>query len=156
MRRASNTLGVSLCIGTVLACAAMHVATFLTLIPPLWVLVVFFPMMGAVLCARAAESGQFLKPRASNLMLCGCALLVYAVITLVYIYKTTGGASSVGVVDGQYFSEYKGQVIRSITEYEYKIFPTLWTRVLSAWIAMMSVFCLRSFAPTVRRGGRMQ
>jgi len=36
-------------------------------------------------------------------------------------------------------------VIRVITENEYRMFPNLWIRVMSAWIAMMAVFCTTSF-----------
>jgi len=61
---------------------------------------------------------------------------------------------SVAIVDGQYVSKYKDQVIRVITKNEYRMFPNLWTRVMSAWIAMMAVFCARSFTlPSYLRRG---
>jgi hypothetical protein len=77
--------------------------------------------------------------------LVGFGLLVYAIFLFVYFYKTTGGASSVDVVDGQYVSKNKDHVIRTLTEQEYRAFPNLWTRVMSAWLAMMAVFCSKSF-----------
>jgi len=52
--------------------------------------------------------------------------------------------SSVAVVDGRYVSMYKEHVIRNISEQEYRMFPNLWTRVMSAWMAMMAVFCSKS------------
>ena len=75
----------------------------------------------------------------------GWILLIYAIGCFVYDYKTTGGATSVAIVDGQYVSMQKEHVIRAITENEYRMFPNLWTRVMSAWIAMMAVFCAGSF-----------
>ena len=83
--------------------------------------------------------------RSDKVALLGWVLLVYAVLTFVYFYRTTGGASSVGIVDGQYVSKYKDHVIRVITYDEYRMFPNLWTRVMSAWIGMMAVFCSKSF-----------
>ncbi len=77
----------------------------------------------------------------------GFMLLVYAVLTFVYFYRTTGGASSVTIVDGQYVSMSKSRIIRTITEHEYRMFPNLWTRVMSAWIGMMAVFGLMYFPP---------
>lgn len=55
-------------------------------------------------------------------------------------YVLTGGASSVRVVNGQYVSMYKSQIIRTITENEYRMFRTLRTRVMTAWTATMAVF----------------
>jgi hypothetical protein len=75
------------------------------------------------------------------------ALLAYAVLTFVYDYRATGGASSVEMADGQYVAKYKDRVIRTISEYAYRMFPNLWTRVMSAWIGIGAVFCLIGFAP---------
>ncbi len=80
-----------------------------------------------------------------KLAIVGWALLIYGVLTFVHFYKTTGGATSVDIINGQYVSMYKDHVIRQITEQEYKMIPNLWTRVMSAWIGMMAVFCARSF-----------
>jgi hypothetical protein len=143
MRRVLNGLGFALCLGAIAICLILHVATFLTIVSLLWI--AFLLVAGAILCSRAIE----LRPRfalpADKTALFGWALLVYAVLSFVYFYRTTGGASSVGIVDGQYVSMYKDQVIRVITVAEYRMFPNLWTRVMSAWIGMMAVFCSRSF-----------
>jgi len=109
----------------------------------------FFLVAGAVLCSKAVESRPRLVRVAlhrDKVALLGLVLLVYAVLTFVYFYKTTGGASSVDIVDGQYVSKYTDHVIKAISEGEYRMFPNLWTRVMSAWIGMMTVFCGRSFA----------
>jgi hypothetical protein len=151
VRGVLNRLGFVLCIGTAAICTVLHVATFLTILPPVWVLPPFLLMAGAVICANAVQSRprrlRFTLPT-SKLALLGCGLLVYAVLTFAYFYKTTGGASGVGIVDGHYVSQYKGRVIRTITEYEYRMLPNLWTRVMSAWIGMMSVFCASDFVST--------
>ena len=90
-----------------------------------------------------AEFGRigYQKPT-RNWKLFGFAVFGYAVLTFVYFYRTTGGASSVSVVDGQYVAMYKDQVIRTISENEYRMFPNLWSRVMSAWIGMMALFYL--------------
>ena len=36
----------------------------------------------------------------------------------------------------------KDRFVRYITEKEYRMFPNLWTRVLTAWMTMMVVFGL--------------
>jgi len=41
---------------------------------------------------------------------------------------------------------YKDQVLKMITESEYRMFPNLWMRVMSAWIGMMAVFSLTQFS----------
>jgi uncharacterized membrane protein HdeD (DUF308 family) len=115
---------------------------FVAMVPLVWVLPSFALVFGAVLCAQAIKSERPLKPPARNWTVVGFALFVYAVLTFVYFYRTTGGASSVTIVDGQYVSMYKSRIIRIITEHEYRMFPNLWTRVMSAWIGMMAVFIL--------------
>jgi hypothetical protein len=105
-----------------------------------------------VLCSQAVEPRPRVDLRADKGAFLGWVLLIYAVLTFVYYYKTTGGASSVGIVDGQYVSKYKDHVIRAITGREYRMFPNLWARVMSAWLAMGAVFCARSFAlPRISR-----
>src|SRR5580704_15776338 len=42
-------LGLALCIGTVGLCGVLHIATFMTIVPFLWLLPPFFLMAGAVL-----------------------------------------------------------------------------------------------------------
>lgn len=149
VRGALNGFGFALCVGAAAMCLVLHVATFLTIISLVWIIPPFFLVAGAVLCSKAVES----KPRSVRLALrrdkialLGLVLLVYAILTFVYFYKTTGGASSVDIVDGQYVSKSKDHIIRFISESEYRMFPNLWTRVMSAWIGMMAVFCARSFA----------
>jgi hypothetical protein len=72
----------------------------------------------------------------------GFALLVYSLAMFYLFYRTTGGASSVAIVNGGYVAKYKDHVIRAITESEYRGFPNLWIRVISAWLAMMATFGL--------------
>jgi hypothetical protein len=146
MRGALNGLGFALCVGAAAMCLVLHVATFLTIISLVWIVPPFLLVAGAVLCSKAVEPRPRLDLRADKVTLLGWVILIYAVLTFVYFYKTTGGASSVGIVDGQYVSQYKDHVIRVITEGEYRMFPNLLTRVMSAWIGMMAVFCARSFA----------
>jgi len=35
------------------------------------------------------------------------ALFAYAIVLFIYMYRTTGGATSVGIVDGHYVYKYK-------------------------------------------------
>ena len=119
-------------------CLVLHVATFLTIISLLWIVPPFLLVAGAVLCSKAVEPRPRLALREDKVALLGWALLIYALVTFVYFYKT--------IVDGQYVSKYKDHVIRVISEGEYRMFPNLWTRVTSAWIGMMAVFCARSFS----------
>ena len=146
IRRVRNTLGFALFVATATICAVIHVATFVTILPPIWILAAVPTLAGAALCAGRTEPKFRFKMPSGKLALVGCGLLVYAIFTFAYFYKTTGGASSVGMVDGQYVSEYKTRVIRTISEYEYRFFPDLWTRVMSAWIAMMAVFGVSNLA----------
>lgn len=145
-RGALDRLGLASCVGAAAMCLVLHVATFLTIISLLWIVPPFLLVAGAVLCSKAVEPRPRLALREDKVALLGWALLIYALVTFVYFYKTTGGASSVGIVDGQYVSKYKDHVIRVISEGEYRMFPNLWTRVTSAWIGMMAVFCARSFS----------
>jgi hypothetical protein len=141
MRDALNGLGLVLSVGAAAICLVLHVATFLTIVSLMWIILPFLLVAGAVLCSKAVEPRLRLTLRTDKVALLGCVLFIYAVLTFVYFYKTTGGASSVGIVDGQYVSRYKDRVIRVITYDEYRMFPNLWTRVMSAWIGMMAVFC---------------
>jgi hypothetical protein len=145
MRRALNGLGFALCVIAATICLVLHVATFLTIISLIWIVPPFLLVAGAVLCSKAVEPGPRFALRVDKAALLGWVLLIYAIFTFIYFYKKTGGASSIGIVDGQYVSKYKDHVIRTITEDEYRMFPNLWTRVMSAWIAMMAVFCVRAF-----------
>ena len=146
MRRVLDKLGFTLCISAAAICFVLHVATFLTIVSLLWIIPPFFLVAGAVLCSKAVDPRSQFALRFDKVTIFGWVLLIYAICTFIYFYKTTGGSSSVDVVDGQYVSKYKDHVIRTITESEYKMFPNLWTRVMSAWIAMMAVFCAKSFS----------
>jgi hypothetical protein len=146
MRGALNGLGFALCVCAGAICLVLHVATFLTIVSLLWILPPALLVPGAVLCSKTTEPRHRLPLRADKVALFGWVLLIYGVLTFIYFYKTTSGATSVGVVDGQYVSKYKDHVIRVISYAEYRMIPNLWTRVMSAWIGMMAVFCARSFA----------
>jgi hypothetical protein len=153
-KSALDKLGLVLCVAASVICLVVHVATFLAIVSLIWILPPFFLIAGAVLCSRAVDPRPRFALHFDKVTVVGWVLLIYAVCTFVYDYKTTGGATSVAIVDGQYVSKYKDHVIRVITENEYRMFPNLWTRVMSAWIAMMAVFCTTSFTlpGNLRRG----
>jgi hypothetical protein len=71
-------------------------------------------------------------------------MLLYAILLFVHFYRSSGGATSVGIVEGQYVYMSKDTVIRSISEAEYKMFPTQIARIMSAWMGMAATFCLSS------------
>jgi hypothetical protein len=152
----ARDIGKALCLATGIACALLHAATFLTVVPALLILVPFFLLMGAILCARAAQGwnlSDYRRMRYSmptgKTAVVGWVLLVYAVLLFVHSYRSSGGASSVGIVEGQYVYMYKSAVIRPISEEEYNMFPTQVARIMSAWIGMMATFCLSSFVNQV-------
>jgi hypothetical protein len=145
VRGTLDKVGFALAVLALAVCIVLHVGSFLGIVSPMWLIPPFFGLAGAVLCSRAVEPRLRLPLRTDKVSLVGFGLLAYAILLFVYFYKTTGGASSVAVVDGQYVSKYKDHVIRTITEQEYRMFPNLWTRVMSAWMGMMAVFCSKSF-----------
>ena len=145
MQETLKRLGAALCACMFASCLAIHLMTFFTTVSLVWILPAVGLLAAAVLCANAIKTKPRLSFSNDKYAFLGCVLLVYAVLTFIYFYKTTGGASSVGSVDGHYVSEYQGHTIRTITEKEYRAFPNLWTRVMSAWIAMAAVFCARAF-----------
>jgi hypothetical protein len=154
MRSALDKLGLALCVAAAVICLVLHTATFLTIVSLIWIVPPFLLVAAAVLCSRAVDARPRFAFRFDRLAMLGWFLLVYAICTFVYDYKTTGGATSVAIVNGEYVSKYKDQVIRVITDNEYRMFPNLWTRVMSAWIAMMAIFCTQSFTlpACLRRG----
>jgi hypothetical protein len=95
----------------------------MTIVPSLWLLAPFFLTVGAALCAKAVESDVGFQSPSGILGWLGLALLVYAVLIFIYFYRTTGGASSVDIVNGEYVSMYKTRILRTITEREYRMFP---------------------------------
>ena len=154
-RRIANNLGLVLCVALLALCVLAHLATFISPVSPagggesiIGMFVLTFAAGGcAYVVRRQPVVGQpILKSGALSVV-----LLVYAVLTFVYFYRTTGGATSVDVVDGHYVSEYQGQVMRIITESEYAMFPSLVTRIMSAWLATMAVSMLATFSAPVRQ-----
>jgi hypothetical protein len=144
-------------LATGIVCALLHAATFLTVVPGLLILIPFFLLMGAALCLRAAQGWNLsvyvrMKPSApaGKTAVAGYVLLVYAILLFIHFYRSSGGASSVGIVEGQYVYMAKSAVIRSISEEEYKMFPTQVARIMSAWMGMMAMFCLSSFINRVK------
>lgn len=152
MRGFLSRLGFALFIASASLCAVLHIATFMTMISFWWLLPAFFLTFSGVLCVKAID-GDVSFPRPSGkLAWFGLVLLVYAVLTFIYDYRITGGASSVSIVNGEYVAMYKSRIIRTITEYEYRMFPNLWVRVMTAWIGMMAVFYLTQFTSMDRTG----
>jgi len=138
-------IGLTLCVVAITICVVLHLTTFITNISPSWIFWGLLFVLGAVACGTMVHPYRGLPRPTGKAAVIGSALLIYAVLTFVYDYRTTGGATSVGIVDGRYVSMYKGDVIRTITEYEYRMFPNLWTRVMTAWIATGAVFLTASF-----------
>jgi hypothetical protein len=153
----ARNVGIALCLATAISCALLHAATFMTIVPGLLILVPFFLLMGAVVCARATQGWNFsaylrIRPSApkGKTAIAGWFLLAYAVLLFVHFYRSSGGASSVGMVEGQYVYMYKDTVTRPISAGEYKMFPTQVARIMSAWLAMMATFCLSSLISQVK------
>ena len=154
IRSGLDKLGLVLCVAAVATCLAVHVGSFLTIVSLIWIVPPFLLVAGAVLCSRVVDPRPRFSMGSDKVAIIGWILLAYAICCFVYDYKTTGGATSVAILDGQYVSKYKDQVIRVISLNEYRMFPNLWTRVMSAWVAMMAVFCARSFTlPSYLRRG---
>jgi hypothetical protein len=147
-------LGLGLCLAGFTLCLVLHAATFLRIVSLVWIIPPSLLLAGAALCSRVVDPRPRFGLRFDKVAILGWVLLVYGIGCFVYDYRTTGGATSVGIVDGQYVSMYKDQVIKVITENEYRMIPNLWTRVMSAWVAMMTVFCASSFTlpDFLRRG----
>ena len=153
----ARELGKSLCLATGIVCALLHAATFLTVVPSLLILVPFFLLAGVVLCLRLAQ-GWKLSDYLRNLhtaptgktAIAGWVLLLYGILLFIHFYRVSGGATSVGIVEGQYVYMSKNTVIRSISEAEYKMFPTQIARIMSAWIGMAATFCLSSIINQVK------
>jgi hypothetical protein len=158
MQPVAKRVGFVLCISLGAFCAILHAATFIATLSLYWILPLVLCLFGIICCANMIPKASFSdtndwthgfnalttkQPR--PLAIAAGLLFLYFILTFVYFYRTTGGASSVAIVDGRYVSMYKSQVIRTITEAEYRIFPSLWTRVISVFVAMMSVLFLNSF-----------
>jgi len=58
-------------------------------------------MLGlTIICANTVRPKRGSRWFTDNFVYAGCALLVYATFTFVYVYKTTGGATGVEIVSG--------------------------------------------------------
>ena len=124
-------------------CAVIHVATFFALVP--WI--VFFPLFGALgVCAAIAaqlqRAGTVKMRYTAGLLISGVLLFAYSVGWFAWLYSATGGASSVRIIDGEYVLLSRTEVVRRISEQEYREFPNLVLRICSAWLAMLAVFGL--------------
>jgi hypothetical protein len=149
-------IGAVLCIVAFVFCAVSHVASFfcVRLIGsiPSTLTCLFLPafvcLFAAALChwsagklrGSAHKSARGMRVPTQYLTMLGCVLLFYAILIFILEYQTTGGATSVAILHGQYMYMYKSRVIRPITEHEFMLFPVLVSRVLSAWIGAMSVW----------------
>jgi hypothetical protein len=149
MQPVARRLGLVLCICLGAFCGILHVATFIATPSPFWIFLSFLFITGIMFCANMVNPQEGVRLPARNWppsLAVGAGLLfAYAILTLVYFYRTTGGADSVEIINGHYVSMSKGHVIRTITEREYRMFPNLWTRVMSAWVGMLSVVGINSF-----------
>lgn len=139
-----RNFGVALCFATLSVSLLLHIASFLGAVPFPFILAPFGFLAGAILCATPNPLRGWQNPPApkGKTAVIGWVLLAYSVMLFVHFYISSGGASSVGIVDGQYVYMAKNTVIRPITEQEYKMFPAQVARIMSAWIAMMATFCM--------------
>jgi len=149
MRPAIKRLGTALSACAVSIGLGTHIATFFTVVPPMWIFAAVPLVIGAGVCSRLLESTPRSVRLPSNSLEWG--LLIYVMFTFVYVYKMTGGASSVGIVDGQYVAVSKDRVIRAISEHECRIIPRLWPRFMTALISMVAVSCLSAFTSAESR-----
>jgi uncharacterized membrane protein len=140
-------LGVTLGIATAGLCAVVHIATFAAALTFFWLFPCIFLLAGAVLCAKGVKSKRHFRRPTGKLAWLGFVLFIYAVLTFVHYYRTTGGSSGQSIVNGQYVSTYwNSQMVKVVTEREYRMFTNLWTRVMTAWIGMLAIFALTRFA----------
>jgi hypothetical protein len=135
----SKRFGRTLSIAAGAICVVMHLSTFFTVVPVAWLLLPLPLMAGVVLCSEV--TGTQRRPgliSTKGMGLVNLLLLVYVVLTYVYVLRANGWTSNVSVLNGQYVAVYRGRVIRTITEHEYRMFPTLWTRAGSAFVGIMA------------------
>ena len=98
MKYPLKRLAIKLSLATGAFCAALHVATFVTMIPLGWVILPFALLFSSALLGHTTSSEQRLKRPRGNLRLLSHGLLAYAFMTFIYVYTTTDGASSVSIV----------------------------------------------------------
>ena len=140
-RRIFDRLAAALCIVAAIAAVALNVATFLTTVRGAWLLPIFLAsLVGAIGVMRRARSNWRVPERV--LMWVGLGLFFYSVLLFVSFFRTAGWTSGVSLIEQQYVATYKNDIVRIITEHEYRMFPNLWVRAMSALIAMGSVFSL--------------
>ncbi len=151
VRRFACKIGLALSFAGGVLCAVVHIATFFTMLPLLWMILPAIPLFAAAIFGLAVKSDWSFKGHPGYWKLLCLATLVYSLMTLVYYIYTTEGASSVGMVDGRYISLYKDRVIRSISEYEFRMFPNLWTRVMTAWLGMLATVFMMVFSTALQR-----
>ena len=114
-------------------CLVLHLTTFVTVVPVFWLMIPFGLTAGVVICSEAAGiQRKNALISAHGMGLVNALLLVYAVLTYACVLWTNGWTSNVSVLNGQYVAMYHGRVTRTITAHEYGMFPTLWTRAMSA------------------------
>ena len=75
MRGFRKRLGLALCIAGGAISAVLHVATFITMVPPLWVIAPFAMLFGGILCVQAVQSEPQFAMRVRNWRLFGFALI---------------------------------------------------------------------------------
>ncbi|CAN5544930.1 hypothetical protein BH10ACI4_BH10ACI4_21120 [soil metagenome] len=119
-------------------CAVIHIATTVFDFPFIWVMPAMLPLALAILCSRITPRGVSFALPINFIEKLGFLLIAYSVILFIYQYRTTNGATGVETIDGQCVALYKSTIIKHLSTYECRHFPTLWTRVMSAWIAMFS------------------
>jgi len=129
----------TIAIAGVVVYITLHVVTFFTRVYP-WLLFLAVPL----LIIGGSRPNIFLQRRriyssSRREGLVMLALLAYVAFQFVYFYRTTGGATSVGISDGHYVYKYKTDVLRTISEEEYRMFPNLITRFMSALLANMAI-----------------
>jgi len=150
-----RNVGVALYFATLSACLVLHIAAFLIAVPFLLILVPFGLLAGTILCASPRGGWRNPGTPKGRTAVIGWVLLVYAVMLFVQFYRSSGGASSVEIVDGQYVFMSKNPIIRPITEREYRMFPSHVARIMSAWMGMMAMFCMSSLLRNQSKGRQL-
>jgi hypothetical protein len=123
-------------------CFILHLATFFWNVSPVWILPPFALLFVSIICGKAVGQQTALWARSESLRRVSFIPLVYGIALFIYFLLRTGDSTGVSIQDGHYVSLAKGHTPRPISELEYKFFPTLWTRVMSAWMgacAMLGV-----------------
>jgi hypothetical protein len=96
-------------------------------------------------CFSPAPSLRDFTPPVSRSGFVSFALFAYAIVLCIFVYRTTGGATSVGIADGHYVYKYKSEIVRVISEGEYAAFPNLIVRAMSAILAAGAITCAIQF-----------